>query len=75
MQVDQIEGKWVVTNGARIIGEFGSNAAAWRFIDKATAEALSPKEAFTDFLWRRRIGSLPKLVGTKASRKRKKRRR
>jgi hypothetical protein len=55
MQVDQIEGKWVVTDGGRIVGEFGSNAEAWRFIDRRSGDPTNRSERVTDWLWQQRL--------------------
>jgi hypothetical protein len=44
-------GRWLVTDGRRVLGPFASNAAAWRFVDRHEGEPVSRSEETTDWLW------------------------
>jgi hypothetical protein len=60
MKVEQFLGnsdEWcVVDNDGRIIRKFPTNAEAWKYLDRVSNQAMSPKEDLANYIWERDLG-------------------
>jgi len=58
-QVKQMDGLWCVVREGEVLAHFGSNSAAWRWLNKYQGVLLSPKEKTHAWSWNQYARSYP----------------
>jgi hypothetical protein len=50
-------GGWdVMSHGAGLLASFGTNAEAWRYVDRCGGEPISKSEQRSEFVWQMATG-------------------